>query len=76
MNSPCKNCNDRKIGCHSTCDKYELYSQERQLIREGRYKQEEQDLVARDAKIRIRRSRFTRKDKDVSGRRNVHQTGR
>lgn len=36
MMSPCKNCLDRKLHCHSTCEKYiafrkELDSQNRQL---------------------------------------------
>lgn len=22
MIAPCKNCNDRKVGCHSVCDRY------------------------------------------------------
>lgn len=29
MNAPCKNCPDRKIGCHSKCNKYSQFRKER-----------------------------------------------
>ena len=29
LSAPCKDCGDRVIGCHSTCDKYKQFSDER-----------------------------------------------
>lgn len=31
---PCKNCNDRKVGCHSICDKYIEWTSSNEKIRE------------------------------------------
>lgn len=30
MIAPCKDCHDRKVGCHSVCEKYKQFSEERQ----------------------------------------------
>lgn len=32
-NCPCKDCTDRQLGCHDTCDAYTQYSKERRRIR-------------------------------------------
>ena len=29
LSAPCKDCGDRVIGCHSTCDKYKQFADER-----------------------------------------------
>ena len=29
LSAPCKDCGDRVIGCHSTCDKYRQFANER-----------------------------------------------
>ena len=34
MTPPCKNCKERSINCHATCEKYGAYSKEREEIRE------------------------------------------
>lgn len=34
MICPCKDCQDRKIGCHSSCIKYKEFHEEREEIRE------------------------------------------
>lgn len=36
MNSPCKDCPDRQMGCHSNCEKYLSYDKYRQEIRAKR----------------------------------------
>ena len=45
--APCKDCPDRKVRCHSVCEKYKQFSEERQkkntegfLARESRYNSE------------------------------------
>lgn len=39
-NSPCKICNDRYIGCHSKCDKYNKYKNNLEKIN----KQQKEDI--------------------------------
>ncbi len=33
MNSPCLNCKDRKVDCHSKCDKYKKYFKKNKEIK-------------------------------------------
>ena len=33
VNAPCKDCTDRKIGCHSECKAYQDYNAIREMIR-------------------------------------------
>lgn len=33
-NAPCKDCSERKVGCHSQCEKYKLYADELHEISE------------------------------------------
>ena len=36
MMSPCKDCPDRFVGCHSKCERYQTYSDKVKGIRERR----------------------------------------
>lgn len=68
MYTPCKDCTDREIGCHSSCDKYATY---RAIIDEyknatygqrkaaGEYREYRRDLMIRVNKnqFRIKRSK-------------------
>ena len=42
VSSPCKDCMDREVGCHSTCEKYIKYQKEK----------DEYNKKVRDAKSR------------------------
>lgn len=43
--SPCKDCADRICGCHSTCEKYMTFADERRQISAAKLKyNEEQDF--------------------------------
>jgi hypothetical protein len=33
MEAPCKNCESRKVGCHSVCEKYTAYNRYREQVR-------------------------------------------
>jgi hypothetical protein len=33
MTAPCLNCENRKVGCHSTCEEYIKFDKERKEIR-------------------------------------------
>ena len=35
MKPPCKDCPDRQVGCHSTCEKYLLYKSELDKIKDS-----------------------------------------
>ena len=35
-NSPCKDCGDRELGCHSTCEAYQKYVEARETERKKR----------------------------------------
>lgn len=39
MNSPCKNCPERRKLCHSDCDKYAVFVAEKERIRANRMKE-------------------------------------
>ena len=39
---PCKNCSDRKVGCHSDCEKYLIYKNEMERQRMLRTEQKEE----------------------------------
>ena len=54
LSAPCKDCGDRVIGCHSTCDKYRQFVNERkeyvQKVKACRRKDREY-IEARQASI-------------------------
>lgn len=62
MNSaPCKNCNERKIYCHSYCNKYKKYEELRQEI-----KKKKNEEVMLNGHVLIARKNFTgRKIKEL-----------
>ena len=42
MNSPCKNCPERRKLCHSDCDKYAVFAAEKERIRANRMKENDE----------------------------------
>lgn len=60
VQAPCKDCADRKLGCHSTCEKFKTYEKQRDaekiLIREQRNYGAEHTGYLRDRKIQRERS--------------------
>ena len=38
--APCKGCEDRIIGCHSKCKKFEKFKRENDLIKQRRHAEE------------------------------------
>ena len=45
MTAPCKDCQDRELRCHSTCDRYKEFRSKRDEFINAKYKQKE-DLHA------------------------------
>lgn len=62
MIAPCKNCPDRKVGCHATCEKYIAFQEERALILERKCKaNQDNDYMFRVIEKKARRARYCRK---------------
>lgn len=38
--SPCLNCSDRYLGCHSKCDLYDKFKQDIKLLKERSHKEQ------------------------------------
>ena len=43
--APCKDCPDRQVGCHSTCEKYLTFRKKRNELNESIYKQREKEYA-------------------------------
>lgn len=41
MKAPCYKCTERQHLCHSTCERYRLYAEEREQVRQERDKMQE-----------------------------------
>lgn len=63
--TPCKNCEDRHMGCHSECERYAKYKQECELENQARRERLQLTSAYIDSCTRknINRFRKTRKDK-------------
>ena len=65
MSSPCKNCTNRKVGCHSSCDRYKdwhgEYSKRKNKIRESADLQRKLDDFAIQSVMRKRKNNKWRK---------------
>lgn len=62
MIAPCKDCPDRKVGCHAVCEKYIAYSEWRTKLLESRWKEnEDNDYMFKLIAKKARRARYCRK---------------
>lgn len=39
INAPCKDCRERNLGCHSSCERYAAYKAENDKLRAARMKE-------------------------------------
>lgn len=39
-NCPCKNCQERSVGCHASCQKYKDWSDEQNRLKQLKYKEQ------------------------------------
>lgn len=60
-NAPCRNCADRRVGCHGICSDYIAFQKECERIRENKYKQREYDRVNFRPDHTIKRNENTRR---------------
>ena len=59
VDAPCKNCTKRVVGCHSTCDEYKAFAQERDAEVNRRWQKQRvvNDLFAIQRKTSVMRRR-------------------
>lgn len=55
MLSPCKDCADRALHCHSRCEKYQIYAEWCEARREKRKQEQAADDAAAQRGAKIRR---------------------
>ena len=60
ISSPCKECPDRKTGCHSTCEKYIEYDNRNKERREKRLRSFEVISVTRESVHRAIKEKHVR----------------
>ena len=48
MRVPCKDCSDRFVSCHSSCDKYRSWKQDLDSIREKVLKEKMTNMMAEE----------------------------
>ena len=53
--SPCKDCSDRVVGCHSSCDKYKQYRSELDEFKAKRAADKDERAFASDIKGAVKR---------------------
>ena len=49
---PCKDCKNRRAGCHSECEKYKAYKQELYELHRKQYKDNNADSEARGHEVK------------------------
>lgn len=49
---PCKDCPDRTVGCHASCEKYTAFAAERERIRAARWKDGQNKTLPSPGKIK------------------------
>ena len=59
--SPCKNCTDRCIGCHTTCGDYAIYKQELERRRTEIKKENETETFVRAVRAKISKANRDRR---------------
>lgn len=54
--APCKDCKDRVLGCHSTCEKYNAFKKEKEKLAELKKIQYENDYNI----VKFRKRRYNK----------------
>ena len=63
MKGPCRDCKDRVIGCHSTCDKYLDYTEYLAKVRRGRNREKQFYEYLAENQFKSTRGRYSNKRK-------------
>lgn len=60
MNAPCKDCTERASGCHSHCEKYIEFAQEKEKERENRKTERIIKDYSPNTKARVRKNELNK----------------
>lgn len=60
MTAPCKDCPNRVVGCHSTCEQYIKYKEEQESVRRSRRAESEKHVYAIQSIMERKRKRRRR----------------
>lgn len=71
MKAPCKNCEDRHVGCHSDCVGYKIWLEEYNKVKEIKHKEQLLDFECRsyiinDIQAKKKRNRKTKQKKEIA----------
>lgn len=61
MSLRCKDCQDRYINCHATCEDYQKFKKEREELRKEKYKKSRLGLFEQDMRKKRNKERHLRK---------------
>jgi len=50
--APCKDCPDRTVGCHASCEKYIAFAAERERIRTEKWLDSQNETIPNQKKIK------------------------
>lgn len=75
MNVPCKDCKDRAIGCHSSCERYIAFDKERQKIRAEKMLRlmVTYDTPSKNARIRKQKNKGNERAEIIMGALNLNK---
>ena len=59
MKPPCKDCPDRVLGCHKTCEKYLAYREELDAVREQKIAENDSNYYNRQTRYRMAHHSFS-----------------
>lgn len=61
-NSPCKDCEQRELGCHSTCEAYRKYVEARETERKKRVAAWQENAYYKERQTRYLHQAFRKRD--------------
>lgn len=64
-NSPCKNCEGRELGCHSTCEQYIAYTDAREAERKKRVAEWQENSYYKERQTRYLHQAFRKRDRST-----------
>lgn len=59
--APCGHCDERQVGCHAECERYQTWATERRAALENDYRKRAVERYERDRRIEITRHHIKRR---------------
>ncbi len=54
MKNPCKDCTERHVGCHGTCERYKDWKTAHDAEKDARFKAKQEEATFRKYKVDVR----------------------